>query len=247
MTRTAKVAIGVVSVALLLAVGVAVVTAQQPYNYGPFPPPNAPSSGATSQPGAWPGYGPWGMMGPGWMHGGGMMGYWGGRTPSGTRLTLQQAKEVAQQYAKGINTDLEVAEVMEFNNHFYAEVREKSTGIGAFEILIDPITGSIGPEPGPNMMWNLKYGHMSAFSAPAGDMPVGPDQAVQYAQQWLDAYMPGYTASREADRFYGYYTVHVEQNDKVAGMLSVNGYSGQVWYHAWHGAFVGMIGEEEQQ
>jgi hypothetical protein len=26
----------------------------------------------------------------------------------------------------------------------------------------------------------------------------------------------------------------------VAGMLSVNGYTGQIWYHTWHGAFVQM-------
>jgi len=30
----------------------------------------------------------------------------------------------------------------------------------------------------------------------------------------------------------------VEQDGKVIGMLSVNGTSGQVWYHTWHGAFV---------
>ena len=25
---------------------------------------------------------------------------------------------------------------------------------------------------------------------------------------------------------------------KETGMLSVNGYTGQVWYHTWHGPFV---------
>ena len=29
-----------------------------------------------------------------------------------------------------------------------------------------------------------------------------------------------------------------EKDGKVAGMLSVNGYSGQVFLHTWHGAFV---------
>ncbi len=24
----------------------------------------------------------------------------------------------------------------------------------------------------------------------------------------------------------------------ISGMLSVNGYTGQVWYHAWHGGFI---------
>jgi len=55
------------------------------------------------------------------------------------------------------NDDLEVAEMMEFSNHFYAIVQEESTGIGAFEVLVDKVSGAVHPEPGPNMMWNLKY------------------------------------------------------------------------------------------
>ena len=51
---------------------------------------------------------------------------------------------------------------MEFDNHFYAEVEEKSTEVHAFELLVNRWTGSIVPEPGPNMMWNTKYGHMGA-------------------------------------------------------------------------------------
>jgi len=27
-------------------------------------------------------------------------------------------------------------------------------------------------------------------------------------------------------------------------MLSVNGYTGQIWYHTWHGAFVDMSEHE---
>jgi hypothetical protein len=37
-----------------------------------------------------------------------------------------------------------------------------------------------------------------------------------------------------------YYTLHTYTGDKVSGMLSVNGYTGKVWYHSWHGAFVDM-------
>jgi hypothetical protein len=138
---------------------------------------------------------------------------------------------------------------MQFSNQFYAEVEEKSTGIHAFEILLDRFTGAVYPEPGPNMMWNTKYGHMGGMMGgwwgfggqiPTAQMPVTPAQAGQYAQQFLDANRPGTTAADEADTFYGYYTIHVLQNDQVIGMLSVNGYSGQVWYHTWHGTFVDM-------
>jgi hypothetical protein len=56
--------------------------------------------------------------------------------------------------------DLAVKEVMVFTNHAYAQVVEKSTGIGAFEVLVDPVTRAVTSEPGPNMMWNLEYGMM---------------------------------------------------------------------------------------
>ena len=49
----------------------------------------------------------------------------------------------------------------------------------------------------------------------------------------------------EAERFYGYYTLHVLTNGQIYGMLSVNGYTGQVWYHSWRGQFLGMKGFDE--
>lgn len=68
-------------------------------------------------------------------------------------------------------------------------------------------------------------------------MPVTAQQAQQIAQQYLDQYFPG-TTTEDANTFYGYYTIHTLQGEKVSGMLSVNGYSGSVWYHTWHGTFV---------
>ena len=64
--------------------------------------------------------------------------------------------------------DLALAEVMEFDNNFYAVVTEKSTGVGAFELLVNRYTGFVHPEPGPNMMWNTKYGHMAGFGGMMG-------------------------------------------------------------------------------
>lgn len=135
---------------------------------------------------------------------------------------------------------------------------EKSTGIGAFEVLVDKATGAVYSEPGPNMVWNLKYGMMGGYdpkagggrsccgagstaaTVPSSDMPVGEAEAVELAQKYLDAARPGTTADDEADTFYGYYTVEALTDGQVTGMLSVNGYSGQVWYHTWHGTFVGL-------
>lgn len=226
----------------------------------------------------WRGHGP-GMMGGGMGMGSGMMGGWGyGLAPTtgitgtqpygpgdcpgmggwgytapadGNRLTLDQVAEAVEEYLTVYgNSDLAVAEVMEFTDNFYAEVEEQSTGIHAFELLINPYTGAIHPEPGPNMMWNTKYGHMGGrwgygFQEPTADMTVSPEQAQEYAQRYLDSYLPGTTVADEADPFYGYYTLHTLQDGQVVGMLSVNGFSGQVWYHTWHGDFIGMTGGHE--
>jgi hypothetical protein len=76
-------------------------------------------------------------------------------------------------------------------------------------------------------------------------MPVTSDQALKLAQEALDKLLPGTTTSDEADAFYGYYTIHVLRDGKVSGMLSVNGYSGEVWLHTWHGEFIDMTEESQ--
>jgi hypothetical protein len=177
----------------------------------------------------------------------GNWGWFGGDQPAGgDRLTLDQAADAVEQYLAAYgDPDLAVAEIMEFTENFYAEVEEQSSEVHAFELLIDPYTGAIHPEPGPNMMWNIKYGHMGGWriagtQGPTADMPVSAAQAQEYAQQYLDSYLPGTTANEHADAFYGYYTLHVLQDGEVVGMLSVNGFTGQVWYHNWHGEFIQM-------
>lgn len=192
------------------------------------------------------GMGPMGRMGMmmgGW-EGCPMAGGWNGVDPDATPLTMEQAGEKAVQFLAAFgNDDLAVVEMMEFTGNFYAEVREKSTGVGAFELLVDRYTGDVYPEPGPNMMWNLKYGHMGGYGmmrwrgTPEATMPVTLEQAVEQAQKYLDRFNTGLTAG-EAEPFYGYYTLHTERDGQVTGMLSVNGYTGAVWYHQWHGDFI---------
>jgi len=205
-----------------------------------------------------------GMMDGQGMMGGGMMGMMGADDgepgvdpgPASKRLTaVEVAKAVDAYLAQNYkDPDLEVVELMEFEKNFYAQVAEKSTEINAFELLIDPYTGAVWPEYGPNMMWNTKYGHMSGMGGmmmqgwggkgigePTADMPVKLDQARKNAQAYLDARKSGLTIEDDTDVFYGYYTVHtLDKDGNTVGMLSVNGYTGRVWYHTWHGKFIGM-------
>ncbi len=192
---------------------------------------------------------PQGGVGPGWIMGpggmmryGGMMGLGQPYQTGGNRITMDQATTIVDNYLKQIgDTDLKVDEIMEFQYNYYVQFSEKSTGINAFEALIDPYTGDLYPEPGPNMMWNAKYGMMSGvmWGTPGitAPMSVTAEQAEQYGQTFVDGYLPGAKVG-EPERFYGYYTLHVLKDGPIYGMLSVNGYTGQVWYHSWHGQFL---------
>ncbi len=60
------------------------------------------------------------------------------------------------------------------------------------------------------------------------------------AQDYLDVYLPGTQADEHVDPFYGYYTLHILRDGEVVGMLSVNGFTGQVFPHTWHGEFLEM-------
>jgi len=166
-------------------------------------------------------------------------------------LTIDQAKQAVEGYLKNLNnSDLELKEIMIFNNNAYARIVENSTGIGAMELLVDPSTLLVYPEYGPNMMWNQKYGHMGSAGMMSGyfrnssfvssQMTVTPEQTLLIAQQYLDQQYPGYKTATDADSFYGYYTVDIMKDDQPVGMLSVNGNNGQVFLHSWHGTFIEM-------
>lgn len=178
---------------------------------------------------------------------------------NGTPLTMDESKQAIQSYLDNLkNPDLVLKEVMVFNNNAYGVIAEKSTGKGALEVLVNPVTKAVRPEMGPNMMWNLKYGSMTrigrgwgsfgcsngcgGYGQPASgtiaDMTITPAQAVQAAQTYLNQNLPGTKAANDPITFYGYYSLDYTKDGKPVGMLSVNGYNGQVWLHTWHGTFL---------
>lgn len=166
-------------------------------------------------------------------------------------LTVDEAKASVEDFLNKLgNDDLTVGEVMIFDNHAYVRVIEKSTGTGAMELLVDPSSKAVHPEFGPNMMWNLKYGGRAGMmgrfwlkqNVDVSEMTVSAEEAVKTAQEYLDSCNTGASAG-EAEPFYGYYTLDVLKNGQPVGMLSVNGYTGQVFYHHWHGKFITMSEE----
>ncbi|MHB8928062.1 MAG: hypothetical protein ACYC9Q_10480 [Bacillota bacterium] len=171
-------------------------------------------------------------------------------------IGVDAAKKAATDFVASLGpTDLAVTELWKFTNTpYYAPVIEKSTGRGAFEVLVDRATGRVYPEMGPNMMWNAKYGtawgygmrSMMGSATGAGGAGPGANDGTKLtvteadararADSFVKANASGLTLGPRALTFYGYYNFTVQSGGKPHGIISVNGYSGQVWYHAWHGA-----------
>ncbi len=160
-----------------------------------------------------------------------------------TPLTITQAADIAKTYVASLNNlDLTIKEIEEYANNFYVPVTEKSKGNGAFELLVNKYSGIVTPEPGPNMMWNTQYTFGAGFcnwlrGTTTATSTVTVEQAKTSAQQYLTSYLSGTTVGDVAT-FSGHYTIEVLQNGTPYGMLSVNSFTGQVWYHSWHGAFL---------
>jgi hypothetical protein len=191
--------------------------------------------------------------GMGVMNGTGMMG--GPFAAAARPISIDQAMQTLRQWPAAHHLDGIVLDELEaYTQNFYGQFKERSTGRGALQLLVDRYTGRVMPEMGPNMMWNAKYGHammqemggmgMIGGGGMMGEAPATPPaaaiskaQARQSAKLFLSGYLPGARVG-DGDAFYGYYHFDVLRGVRPVGMLSVNGQNGQVWYHTWHGEFL---------
>ena len=79
-------------------------------------------------------------------------------------VDLAQARDRAREYAKTLESDLQVGEVMKFSNQYYAELQELD-GTKATEVLVDSDNGAVQMEFGPARMWNTRFGMMAVATA----------------------------------------------------------------------------------
>jgi len=139
-------------------------------------------------------------------------------------------------------SELVIGEVILFSNsEYHYSIIEKNTNKGAMELLVNPITGSIYQEYGPNMMWNEKYSMMGRNYLNRNNNPLdelSKETSLEKANQYLAKINKGFEAKDNGQAFYGYYTFHVNVDTETVGMLSVNTSTGDVWYHNWHGNVV---------
>jgi hypothetical protein len=180
----------------------------------------------------------WGGTGSGMMNGGGMMGgMWGAMGSMGmmgfsaataTPITEADAQQRLAAFAAGCGADVHVTDLTAFGSNYYAQLVD-GTGTGLGEVLVDRYTGAVSPEPGPNMMWNSRWG-----AGTGGDARYDQAAARQLATTFLTGYLPGAEVI-EGTAFPGYYTFDFGRDHQVEGMLSVNAVTGDVWVHTWHG------------
>ena len=175
----------------------------------------------------------------------------------GARVTMDDAAAIAIRYLSSTSiSSLALDEIEEWDFNYYVVVKEAAPSTyKAYQLIIDKWTGSVMPEPGPNMTWNAKYGRMmNNMSDGMGggmnkrerrmtdpNMTVTVQAATSAANQFLrQRFSRALAVDGTPDVYFGYYNFDVSEAATGAkyGMLSVNGATGQVWYHTWHGAYV---------
>ncbi len=165
----------------------------------------------------------------------------------GKKIDIENLEVRVNNYINRIDSNLKVSEIIIYSDtNYYFSIEEKDTAIGAMELLVNPYTGSIRPEQGPNMMWNTKYRMMGRNiyynNDEINNIKLTRNEALIKAKEYVKNNLnTNYNVSDEGREYNGYFTFHIEENDTIVGMLSVNSYTGDVWYHNWHGSIVNII------
>ncbi|WHH59960.1 hypothetical protein [Petroclostridium sp. X23] len=186
------------------------------------------------------------------------------------KMSVDQIRNFVENYIQGYGDSLEMSDIFVFKDtDYYVSVEEKDTGKGAMELLVNLYTGDVYPEYGPNMMWNERYGmhggrgygmmgpsmirdprwnnNNGYYRGTDDSKQIERNEAVKIADDYVKRNIEkDFTVSNEGHEFYGYYTFHVNKSDKPVGMLSVNYYTGDVWYHDWHGQLEKIISHDEE-
>lgn len=186
-------------------------------------------------------------------------------------LSISDTEAAIEAYLDNFeNKNLEIGEIMVFDNQAYARIIESDTGLSAFELIVDPSTQFVYHAQGPNVLWNVKYGSLRGggigesvmidgvltvggsylyydegfttidFYEDGVDKPIDNEQALLIAEEYLVKTEEGLSVEEDAKEFYGYYTFHTTKDGNLFGLISVNGYTGQVFIHTWHGQFIEM-------
>lgn len=172
-----------------------------------------------------------GSFGPGMMGYGDVLAlYYPGARP----VSQEEARQSMESFAQRYGSNISIENFMTFSGNYYAVLRNGSMGENIAEVLVDRYSGVAYPEPGPNMIWNTRFG---AGRSRAGGAIYGLGAARGLAEDFLAGYLPG-ASVLESEALPGYYTFDFGRTN-TEGMLSVNAYGGEIWVHTWHGLYIG--------
>jgi hypothetical protein len=172
-----------------------------------------------------------GMMGGGWNTVPG----WENLKRLDKPLTVESAKERIVSALKDWGyADLVVDSVTEYENGFYAVVKEKASGRPALEAFVDPAYGTVSAGRGPEASWNTKYGRSLNWPLPSGKT-ITADEAKKLVQQWLDRGRNRTAYDLKVVELPGYFSIQLLNDGKLAGLAAVNAYTSQVWYRGGRG------------
>ncbi|MCX7028962.1 MAG: hypothetical protein NTU62_02440 [Spirochaetes bacterium] len=175
-------------------------------------------------------------FGPGMMRGGwNTVPGWEDLKKLDKALTVETAKERVVSALKDWGyADLVVDTVTEYDNGFYALVKEKVSGKPALETFVDPTYGTVSAGQGPETSWNTKYGRALNWPLPSGKT-ITADEAKKLVQQWLDRSRDKTAYELKVVELPGYFSVQLQNGGKLAGVAAVNAYTSQVWYRGGRG------------
>jgi len=154
-----------------------------------------------------------GMMSGGMMMGGGMMGeplmVW--HQGSGPVATPEEAARLALDTVHGRGwTWLTLDEVHIFPSFYEVEFNDRH-GFKGPEIYVSRSSGAVGPEMGPNMMWDGQYG-----MGPTCSSSLTEDQARGLITT------PGGLAVGDGERHHGYWEFELKRGAAVVNQMNVS-------------------------
>lgn len=92
-------------------------------------------------------------------------------------ISQDEARRRASSFALRYGSGVKIRDFMVFTENYYVQLVDSRTGAGLGEVLVDRYTGVVQPEPGPNMLWNTRFGMGGNAGTMGGNMMGGQTTA----------------------------------------------------------------------
>ncbi|MFZ7120830.1 MAG: hypothetical protein ACOWWH_07775 [Eubacteriaceae bacterium] len=165
------------------------------------------------------------------------------------QISIEELTNDIDEYIKKIDENLIIDDVFLYEDYqYYFSIIEKDTELGAFELIVDSITGNIYSCNGANIKWNEKYAIYkngrctnSLMSYSQLDEELSLVDANKIANEYVSDNINADYNIVTGNTFYGYYTFYIQEDAKTIGIISVNSQDGKVWLNNRHGEIIEVI------